>query len=120
MALELQVLGSGLDHQLARPELVELGGRLQSYLGGLGLVGRPAAALRTAREVGPQPFDPCSERLGPGVVQVGLVARQARELGDPGAHRARPRDADPLDHLPSPGAGGGGSPSQSSTASRRK
>ena len=77
----------------------------------LGLGCGPAAALGPAAEVRAQPLDPALQRLGVGVVKQGLVAAEARQLGDPGAHRPGARDSDPLDHG-SAAAGGGGSPSQ--------
>ena len=54
-------------------------------LGALGQRRRAAAA------------SPALERLGDRVVEVGLEAAQAGELGDPGAHRPGADDSDPLD-----------------------
>ena len=62
-------------------------------------------------EPGPQAFLAGAERIGIGVVQEGLVASEAGELGDPGAHRARPGDSDPSDRQGAVSAGLG-SPSR--------
>ena len=96
LALELEALGGGLDHQLGVGQVRELGRGLQPGLGRRGVLGAPAAAL-TPRSSWPRSVPgraPARPRSG-SCSSVRAPARQA-ELGDPGAHRAGARDADHL------------------------
>ena len=92
LALELEVLGRGLDHQ---PGVLQRG--------------EVRGALERAEVLAPQPAlldpapDPAARRLQPALERLGVrVGEQAaraglrRQLGDPGAHRPRAEYADDL------------------------
>ncbi len=92
--LELEPLGGGLDHQLARRERAQIVDRLQALGRGLRLgLGEPPAGGFFAQAV-LRPLQSSLERLWDRVVQQRAGARAARELGDARTHRARPEHAD--------------------------
>ena len=99
LALQLQVLGRSLDHQLAAGQVLQPRRCAKAGRCGLGLGLRPAAAVGSLHQRRAKPSaSPSLERRGDRVVQVGVEAAQAGELGDPGAHRSGAHDPDALDH----------------------
>ena len=96
LALQLQVLGRRLDHQVAAGEVGEARGGAQAGARRLGVGLAPAAALGALRQRRARSLHPGVERVGNRVVQPRLVAAEAGDLGDPGAHRPGADDADPL------------------------
>ena len=93
-ALQVQVLGRRLDHEVAFGEVGEAVRRRRR--GRLPRRPRPRSTV-PLRHPWPGPGEPLQARLeggGDRVVEPGLVAAQRRDLGDPGAHRAGPDDAD--------------------------
>ena len=102
-ALQRQVLGRRLDHEVALGEVAEAAGGIDAPRRRGCLLLAPAAALGPLAERGAEALDAGFQRLRHRVVQERLVAAQRRDLGDPGPHRAGADDADPLDggHLPS-------------------
>ncbi len=94
LALELQPLRHGLDHQLGGGEL----GRARRpahrpRLRGRRRIARQPAALDAARERGGDALGSRRERRGHRVVQQRPGPGAAGQLGDPGAHRAGAEDA---------------------------
>ena len=95
LALELEPLGRRLDHELARAR----GPRARAPAPAAPRPPRAssassARARRAFASPRADPLDAALERLGDRVVQQRARAGQARELGDPGAHRAGADDAD--------------------------
>ena len=97
LVLDLQALGRRLDHQLARGEIRRARAPLAA--------GRePPLACESLSRPRSTPRSswarirsrPRVKRLGDRVVQQRAGAGQARQLGDPGAHRARAGDSDRL------------------------
>ena len=95
VALQLEVLGRGLDHEVA----VRRGPRRSGRCGAAPAPPRPPprssgrARRRGAGRCGD--LDPALERLAVEVVEDGLVAAERGDLGDPGAHRPGADDPDP-------------------------
>ena len=98
LALHLQVLRRGLDHQLAAREVVEPLAELQPRSpprSASASLHRPRSApLASAPRSRSSPTRSASAL---GVVEQGLEAAEAGDLGDPGAHRPGAGDADALD-----------------------
>ena len=78
LALQLQLLGRRLDHQIAAGEVGEARGGVDQLACRLGLRLAPQSLRGALRQVGPQPLDPGAERLWDGIVQAGSDNRPAR------------------------------------------
>ena len=102
LSLEVEVLGRGLDHQVAAGQPFESRVGLERARG-LGRVpGAPQALARALGERGLQAVGARRERLRVGIVEDDLEAPKTAELSDPGAHRPGAHDPQALDrHLPS-------------------
>jgi hypothetical protein len=112
--LQLQPLGRRLHDQLAASKALKTRRRAQPLAGRGGVGLAPAVALGALGQRDAHAIDPGCKRAGVGVVKACGVAAQRRELGDPGAHRARAGDAHRGDvHAGSMASrSGGSSPSQ--------
>jgi hypothetical protein len=97
LALQLERLRRRFDDEVAAGEVLEPWRGDQAGRSRLRLGRRPATALGPLDQPGAQSLRAGGERLVVGVVQERLVAAEAGELGDTGAHRAGPGDADALD-----------------------
>ena len=117
LPLQVEVLGRGLDHQVAAGQPGDVGDRLEAPARLLGLLGAPHLAPDALAERLDDPLRARLQRRRVGVLDQRLVAAEAGELGDPRAHRPGADDADPLDGHRS-AAGGGSSPSQKGASSR--
>ena len=95
LLLELEALGGGLDHELARRQVARArraGSSRSAAAVASSSLQRPRSAPRSRWPL--ICSSPALERLGERVVQQRPRPGQAGELGDPGAHRAGAGDAD--------------------------
>jgi hypothetical protein len=118
LAFQLQVLGSGLDDQVAVRQAAELAGRGQPAQSRHRLLDAPAPALHALLDRVDGPVEAAEERLRVGVVQPRLHAAQGSDLGDSSAHRPGAHHPDRTHRARAHRGGGGSSPSQNGTESR--
>ena len=90
LALEVWALGRRLDHELGVRQPLELFDRVKPRPGGVRLLGAPAPPLGAPREPFLDLGAPALYGRGKRVVERRLHTREDPELGDAGAHRARP------------------------------
>ena len=92
--LELEPLGRGLDHQLARGQRVQGVHWLKAGGGRVRLLGAEPPLGRFFGQAVPCALSAALERVGERVVQQRARARAGGQLGDSGTHRAGTHDAD--------------------------
>ncbi len=107
--LHVEVLGSGLDHEIAAAQILERGGEGQAFSGGVGVGVGHATPPCGARKSLEQSLTPGVEGFRDGIVKERFEAPAAGQLSNACTHGS---GADDADAAHGHGGDGGLSPSQ--------